>query len=659
MDSAASRAYPIYPYLIAARLQAALRGRADGGPDPQLDAHIAAFIQEHRGEPVTRVLIHDWLASLAVRQQWGAFLAHIGDYPGSQDDQLLVCDQLKARLAIGEESGGSGSNISAPAIGDTGRNISDFVSAALTVWSEPTKQPAACDGVFDWLQRQGLLTDERVQRRARAALAAGNGSLALKVAAGLPEAQAAPLLEWAALLQRPHARLEALAQMPTMPAEPQALAAGIGKLSLSDSVAAKTVLPAVLMRPDMTPDLAGQLQRMVALGLAYDHASGAAAALQSVPEAARDDKVREWGARVALWAGDWPRALGWLDGLSSAAAAEPRWRYWRARALATVAGDAVARPLFESLAGLRDFYGYLAADRIGRPYDVQAHPTPADPMVQSTLAARPGLIRAHELFECGLTASAELEWAVALQGASNAQRVQAAQLATAWGWSSQAIAQLARVGDLDDVALRYPRPYADLVARASALTNVPSDWLLAVMRQESWFDAGSVSRANAQGLMQLLPGTAAGVAQRWHVTLNRSDDLFDPVTSVTLGAALLRELLDRYDGAIVLTLAAYNAGAAPVARWLPPESMDADVWTENIPYGETRDYVQRILEHIVAYCWVRRRCAAADLNSDASRRPRGADDPDNWAQLEFVITGTSRLASAAVSTQSNRQNKPM
>jgi soluble lytic murein transglycosylase len=473
------------------------------------------------------------------------------------------------------------------------------------VWSAPTKQPAACDGVFDWLQRQGFLTDERVEGRARAALEAGNGSLALKLAAGLPEAQAAPLLEWGALLQRPQARLEALAQMPTMPVELQALAAGIGKLSLSDSVAAKTVLPALLMRPDVTPDLAGQLQRMVALGLAYDHASGAAEALQGVPETARDDRVREWGARVALWAGDWPRALGWLDGLSPAAAAEPRWRYWRARALATVDGDAVARPLFESLAGLRDFYGYLAADRIGRPYDVQAHPTPADPAVQSTLAARPGLIRAHELFVCALTASAELEWAVALQGASNAERVQAAQLASAWGWSSQAIAQLARVGDLDDVALRYPRPYADLVTHASALTNVPSDWLFAVMRQESWFDARSVSRANAQGLMQLLPGTAAGVAQRWHVTLNRSDDLFDPVTSVTLGAARLRELLDQYDGAIVLTLAAYNAGAAPIARWLPPQSMDADVWIENIPYGETRDYVQRILEHIVAYCWVR------------------------------------------------------
>ena len=217
------------------------------------------------------------------------------------------------------------------------------------------------------------------------------------------------------------------------------------------------------------------------------------------------------------------------------------------------------------LAGLRDYYGYLAADRVQLPYDLQAHPTPADPAVQSALAMRPGLIRAHELFECGLTDAAGFEWAVALQGATNAQRIQAAQLADDWGWYAQAIAQLGRADDLDDVALRYPRPYADLVARASALTDVPADWLLAVMRQESLFRADAVSRANAQGLMQLLPTTASAVAYRWHVTLNGPDALFDPATAVTLGAAHLRELLDQYDGGIVLALAAYNAGTAPVA----------------------------------------------------------------------------------------------
>jgi soluble lytic murein transglycosylase len=80
--------------------------------------------------------------------------------------------------------------------------------------------------------------------------------------------------------------------------------------------------------------------------------------------------------------------------------------------------------------------------------------------------------------------------------------------------------------------------------------------------------------------------------------------LFDPSIAVPLGAAYLRELLDRYSGQLDLTLAAYNAGPVTVARWLPPTSMDADVWIENIPYAETRGYVQHILEHIVAFAYV-------------------------------------------------------
>jgi soluble lytic murein transglycosylase len=598
-DPPALRAYAIYPYLIAARLQAALAGQSAAEADPgsgaqlvaQLDAQIATFLQQHRGEPVARALAHRWLLRLAMRQQWPTYLSQVADFAGARDDPALACDTLRARLATevtGSESGQS-----------------ELAAAALTAWSQPQPQPAVCDAVFDWLRQRGLLTLERVESRARAALAAGNAGLGRELATQLPAAKAAPLLEWAALLQHPRAQLEALEQKPAMPVEPDALAAGLDRLALSDSAAAQAVLPALLMRPGMTSELAGPLQRSIALGLAYDHASGAAAALQGVPEAARDDTVREWGVRIALWTGAWPEALAWLDQLSPISAAEPRWRYWRARALEKVAGKTGAEPLLRGLAGLRDYYGYLAAERVDLPYDLQAHPTPADWSVVLELAARPGLIRAHELFECGLTDAAQLEWAVSLQGATSAQRIQAARLAEDWGWYERAIAELRRADDLDDVALRYPRPFADLVTRASALTDVPADWLLAVMRQESLFRADAVSRANAQGLMQQLPTTAAGVAQRWHVQLEGADSLFDPSTAVTLGAAQLRELLDQYDGAIVLALAGYNAGTTPVARWRPAQPMDADVWIENIPYGETRDYVERILEHIVAYGWVR------------------------------------------------------
>jgi soluble lytic murein transglycosylase len=125
------------------------------------------------------------------------------------------------------------------------------------------------------------------------------------------------------------------------------------------------------------------------------------------------------------------------------------------------------------------------------------------------------------------------------------------------------------------------------------------------MRQESLYRRDAVSRADARGLMQMLPATAAAVARRWHLPPPSRDGLFDPSVAVPLGAAYLRELLNRYDGRLDLSLAAYNAGPASVARWLPPKSMDADVWIENIPYSETRSYVQHILEHIVAFATVR------------------------------------------------------
>ncbi len=105
--------------------------------------------------------------------------------------------------------------------------------------------------------------------------------------------------------------------------------------------------------------------------------------------------------------------------------------------------------------------------------------------------------------------------------------------------------------------------------------------------------------------MQMQPATAAAVARRWHLPAPSRDSLFDPTVAVRLGAAYVRELLDRYGSQLDLSLAAYNAGPISVARWLPTETIDADIWIENIPYSETRGYVQHVLEHIVAYAVVR------------------------------------------------------
>jgi soluble lytic murein transglycosylase len=130
---------------------------------------------------------------------------------------------------------------------------------------------------------------------------------------------------------------------------------------------------------------------------------------------------------------------------------------------------------------------------------------------------------------------------------------------------------------------------------------------LAVTRQESAFNSGAVSSSGALGLMQLMPGTARDVAGRIGVPYLQDKLTRDPAYNVTLGSQYLAEMLQRFGGSYELALAAYNAGPNRVARWLDsigdPRAGKIDMidWIEMIPFRETRNYVQRIMEGVGVY----------------------------------------------------------
>jgi soluble lytic murein transglycosylase len=576
-DSPALAGYVIYDYLVAARLRRDL----SSAPGENLDAAIDAFLRAHAGQPVARALRHEWLSSLAVRRRWDWFL------PRSSEavDPVLICDRLEGRLVSGDTQG--------------------LAAAALLRWIVPQKPPAECTDVFAWLRQQGFLTPALAETRTRAALSADLPRLAREFAAEVPINRRAALLQWSDLLDSPKSAVNVLATHPALAVEPDALAAGFDKLSRTDTAAALDLLPLLLARDDSAPVLQERLKRSAALGAAYDRDPRAMAAFDEVTPAAADVPVQEWRVRTALWKGEYARALLWLEQMPPSLATQPRWRYWRARAVAATKGKDAAAPLFSEIAGLRDYYGYLAADRLGQPYNLNARPSQVDEAAQATLGRQAGIIRAHALFDCDMTDEAISEWTAALDGADAGLKVQAAVLASHWGWYAQSIATLAQTGEFDDVILRYPRPFSEAVSQAGKLAQLPQDWILAVMRQESLFRQDAVSRADARGVMQMVPATAAAVARRWHQLSPGRDGLFDPMIAVPLGSAYLRELLDRYGEQLAVSLAAYNAGPAAVARWLPPQTLDADIWIENIPYNETRGYVQHILEHVVAFASVR------------------------------------------------------
>jgi soluble lytic murein transglycosylase len=575
-DSPGLTTYVIYDYLVAARLRRNL-----ASPSEELDSSIDEFLHARSGQPVTHGLKHDWLQSLADRKRWDWFLPRSAD----TTDPQLICDRLAGRLATGDTAG--------------------LAHEALARWIVAQKQPDECNEVFAWLHTQSVLTPELAENRTRAALAAENPRLARDFVADVPAPRSAPLLQWIQLLESPSAAVAMLSINPAVPVEPDALVAGFSRLSIADSTAAGVLLPALLKRPDLTPAMQSRLQRAAALGAAYARAPNAVAAFAAVAADPNDIPVQEWRVRAALWAGDFAKALAWIDAMPSSLAAQPRWRYWRARAVGATSGAAAAAPSYAEIAGTRDYYGYLASDKINENYNLNIHPSPDDAEAQAALSLEPGMVRAHALFDCDLADEAAAEWALVVGTAKPAAKIQAAHLASRWGWYAQTIATLALAGEWDDVPLRYPRPYAAAVANAAKETQVPEDWLFAIMRQESLFRKDAVSRADARGLMQMQPATAAAVARRWRLPPPARDGLFEPSVALRLGADYVRELLDKYRGQIAPSLAAYNAGPTSVSRWLPSDPIDADVWIENIPYTETRGYIQHILEHIVAFAKMR------------------------------------------------------
>ncbi|HVF18160.1 MAG TPA: lytic transglycosylase domain-containing protein, partial [Steroidobacteraceae bacterium] len=174
-----------------------------------------------------------------------------------------------------------------------------------------------------------------------------------------------------------------------------------------------------------------------------------------------------------------------------------------------------------------------------------------------------------------------------------------------WGWYDQAVATATQQRVFNDYTLLYPRPFDREVHSAAKLTSLEPELIYGLLRQESLYRADAMSGAGARGLLQLIPETARQTARYWKRPRPSPDDLFDPRINVPLGAGQLRMLVDRFGGQTPVALAGYNAGPNAAARWLPAAAIDSDIWIENIPYNETRSYVQRVLWHSVVFAWLK------------------------------------------------------
>jgi soluble lytic murein transglycosylase len=394
-----------------------------------------------------------------------------------------------------------------------------------------------------------------------------------------------------------------------------------------------------------------------------------------VPEPARWWPMRRWAARRALDAGDisvsyriaaghgLTAGLGfaegeWLAGwialrwLREPATALPhftrlhagvttpvsraRGAYWAGRAAEAAGRDADARVWYETAARhLTTYYGQLAAARLSADFFLALPRAPAPSQVAQRAFAADEIVRAiRHLAAHGHAERIDPLFRHLIAAARTRPRAQlVADLAVSAGRPDLAVRTARSARRAGMILPDHLYPVRDL-PQAQSRDGDREALVLAIVRQESGFDPNAVSPAGARGMMQLMPATARHVANSLDLDPSRHS-LTDPAYNLLLGSAYLDRLVARYDGALLLAVTAYNAGPGRVGSWLKrygdPRAAHIDPvdWVETLPFAETRNYIQRVLEGLIIY---RHRRAptrlAVALDGRLEIAPARAADPE-------------------------------
>lgn len=564
---AALEGYTLAPYVEYWQLQLRL--------DEMRSAEVRAYLAKYPGSYLADRLRASWLKELGKRRDWQTFDLELA--PLIADDADIRCYALASRLARRDDT----------ALSESGQ-----------YWLEPRELPEGCAFVVNEAIARGPLSLKQVWQRIRVLLEAGQMTPARRTMAYLP------------LAERPDEKLLTAAAT-----EPAKLLARTPE-NLAAQPVREMVLFAIVRLARNDPRLAAEYvssglgQKLPPADRAYLWGRVAfEAAKRLIPEAVEwyaragdselSDEQLAWKARAGLRAGDWVMVANAIDSMSVAAHADSAWGYWYARSLAAQGRADGARAYYLRIAGQPDFYGMLASEELGQAVLLPpAAPSPSEEQIART-RSNAGITRALELFRLNLRSEGVREWNFAARTLDDPQLLAAAEIARRMELYDRAINTAERTTVAHDFKARFLAPFRETFRAQSQAFGVEEAWLYGLTRQESRFIANAKSSAGAQGLMQLMPATARWVAQKIGLQINPAR-VIDIDTNVTLGARYLKLVHDDL-GHPLMASAAYNAGPGRARRWRDVKPLEGAIYAESIPFGETRDYVKKVMANTVWY----------------------------------------------------------
>ncbi|KXI30528.1 lytic transglycosylase [Paraglaciecola hydrolytica] len=537
---------------------------------------IEKFLVDYAESPLDRPLRKKWLEYLVKQNKSEVFLTSYR-YIGEED---LACKQIEFMLDQPDLKAQAFKQIEA-------------------LWVVGESQPKACDKIFKVWQAAGLRTPQLVWQRLVLAADGGDATLIPYLKTLLPDNQKYLADLWLAVRRSP-SQVSRLSNFPkTFPErETQIITYGLSRLVWNDRDLALRSWQKLEKGFPFTLTQQQEIAEKFAVALAIINHADSEEWLEKAATASQDEELLRWHLAHVLRHRNWQHALDVIDFAPQKLSDEYLFQYWRARAYEEIKAPEQARQTYEKLADQRHYYGFLASGKLARKTNLNNLPLKFTQQELDSVGNLPAAQRAFEFRHLGRQLSARREW-IFLQSQLNEQQLKiAAVLADQQGWHDQAIFTFSKAGYLDDLSRRFPMAFDQTLKSNAQKNNIDPAWAFAIVRRESSFMPDAYSEAGAQGLMQVLPGTASYIAK----TKISSSSLYDPETNVELGTQYMRYLMDKMDNNAILATASYNAGWRRVKNWLPEkDSVPMDLWVETIPYKETRNYVKAVLAYQQIY----------------------------------------------------------
>lgn len=581
--------YALYPYLRYLEITTHF--------DKLSDETVENYLKEQKGTFWAMILKPQWLNYLGSNHQWVLYAKY-----GEDSGNIINRCWYAHALYVNQQQQQALKNFS-------------------SIWLYGHSLPEACDFLLTKWQGSKYDTKELRIKRVQLAMKQGEYDLAQYLSYWLIKSDQLFIQNWIKAEMSPETAL-----VPFMENDQnhrlydEAIVEAWDDFSEEAPVAASKLF--TKYKNKLPKKLYGKVIANIAIELARDHDADALTWLNQVPNDDANSLLWQWRLRSAILWQKWSQLVKWINQMPEALRNQLQWQYWLAYGLNQTGDKKKATIIWSKLAKERDYYGFLAADQIGVPYNLQTKNYSVPNQALKEISNDPKMEEVYQLYQLKQYRVADSYWRWLLNRLDQEQILAAAQVANQWKIYSMSIYAYGRSGYYDDLVNRFPLAYKHDVLKYAKIYNLNPGWIWALTRQESYFHPEAMSGAGARGLMQLIPSTASFIASRFKIPYRGASSLFKPRVNIQLGTANLSYVYGQFGQNMVVATAAYNAGYGNAKSWLPNKGLDASCWIEIVPFLETRNYLRNVLTYTVIYenLWLHKNTRLKDLMDKTIQR---------------------------------------